>query len=186
MTKPLISPTIAADREARQQRDRLPAEPHEALRVGHMPRQHIGHGQRAEIGGRDDREIEPAGKQRDHHRERQDAKLRQLKRHRLQRADAEELFAEQQPENDDKRDQDAARASGRAAGKEAGQGQCGRGARVSMLIARASIDRLGARAPPLRPCGDRDRTKNRQADEHGSSRRTRRAGRGRSAGLRAG
>ena len=64
-----------------------------------MTGQHEGDGQRAQIGGGDDRQIEAAGQQRHHHRQRQDAKLRHLERHRLQGRRRQHLRPDQRPEH---------------------------------------------------------------------------------------
>ncbi len=68
-------------------------------------RQHVADGERRQVGRRDDRQVDAAAQQGDHHCERQHAELGELKGHRLQRAEAEEGVLERLSEADDQGDQ---------------------------------------------------------------------------------
>ncbi len=86
-------------------RQHLPADPGHALAARNIARQHEGDGQSGEIGGGDDRKIEPARQQGQHHREREDAEFRHLESHGLHRVDGEEPIANGNREDRPEREQ---------------------------------------------------------------------------------
>ena len=108
----------------RRNRQHLHADPGDAFAARNVARQHEGDGQSGQIGGGDDREIEPAGQQGQHHGEREDAELRHLEGHGLQRVDGEEPIADGNREHRPEREQQQGERGNRAAAEP--DGQCAR------------------------------------------------------------
>ena len=85
--------------QARQHGERNDADLGGSKSLRRVARENEGHHQRAEIGGGDDRQVEAARQQRDHHRERENAEFRYLERHRAQRFWREQLVANDEAED---------------------------------------------------------------------------------------
>ena len=111
MTKPLTRPTNAATANPAAIASTCTGDPGNAFAARNIARQHEGDGQSGQIGGGDDRQVEPARQQGQHHRKREDAELRHLEGHRLQRVDGEEPIADGNREHRPERDQQQDEAS---------------------------------------------------------------------------